>query len=151
MAKNFNGWEKLFCSFFTPICRHVLDSYLADNDFIESKTKPTGAMVYKRNDIFLEIGYLPETCPDYELRIILGLRNGVDENGRSTRVPLWYILGKSVLQKLPALFWTFKNEADLERLLLEVKNSFLETNAKSLWLNPDQLSGKIEEFLNENV
>jgi len=44
------------------------------------------------------------------------------------------------------IFWTFKTEADLERVLTEIKEQFLEPYAKPLWLNRARLEKSIANF-----
>ena len=72
-SKNTYGWERLNCPFFTSVCRRVLDRYLEEQGFAEKETGAIGEIVYKRSDVFLEIGYEPETCPNYSPTVVLGI------------------------------------------------------------------------------
>ena len=55
------------------MCRRVLDRYLEEQGFAEKETGAIGEIVYKRSDVFLEIGYEPETCPNYSPTVVLGI------------------------------------------------------------------------------
>ena len=145
-SKNTYGWERLNCPFFTSACHRVLSPYLEEQGFAEKEVGSIGEIIYKRFDVFLEIGYEPETCPNYSPTVVLGLGDSkYDDAGRPAGVPLWYLLPQGHSEKT-GKFWTFKTEADLERMLTEIKTQFLEPHAKPLWLDMNKLEKHIENF-----
>ena len=140
------GWERLNCPFFASTCRRTLSDYLEAQGFVEKELTPVGGVVYRRFDVFLEISYEPDTSPDYSPTIVLGVGAGkYDEGGRPGGVPFWYVI-PSNLQERNYTFWTFKTEADLQSVLIRIKDALLEPHARPLWLNLDRLEKYIANF-----
>lgn len=140
------GWEKLNCPFFAPTCRRILSDYLEAQGFVEKELTPVGGIVYRRFDVFLEVSYESETCPNYSPTIVLGIGPGkYDEGGRPGGVPFWYVIPNNLPER-SYTFWTFKTEADLESVLARIKDALLEPHARPLWLNLDRLEKYITNF-----
>lgn len=137
------GWERLNCQFFAAVCRRVLNEYLKTHGFTEQGAGPIGEITYKRFDVFLEIGYEPETYPNYSPTIVLGIgQRKYGEDGLPCGVPFWYLIPDDLPER-KLTYWKFKNEDDLELVLTRVKDTILEHYAKPLWLD----LGRLEEII----
>ncbi len=146
MNETKSGWERLDCSFFTPICRGVLGPYFETQGFVEKELTPGGGILYSMLRVFLEISYEPETSPNYSPTVIIGTGGKLyDEAGRLSGVPFWYLIQESLPERMYT-FWTFKVQRDLESVLSRIKMDILEPYGKPLWLDPDRLETLISEF-----
>ena len=140
------GWERLNCPFFATTCRRILSDYFEAQGLVEKEMTPIGGIVYGRLNMFLEISYEPEMCPNYSPTIIMGIGpSKFDEDGRPTGVPFWYVIPSNRPERSYA-FWTFKTETDLESVFVRIKDALVEPYAKSLWLNLDRLEKYIQNF-----
>lgn len=139
------GWERLNCSFFGMVCRRVLGPYFKAYGFKEHGHGVIGNLVYAKENIFVEITYIPETCPDYSTNVILGIGSDEhDEKWRLNSVPMWFLISEGSLEsKYP--FWTFRTETDLVEILTKIK-SLLEQYARPLWLDVSALHKSVEKF-----
>jgi hypothetical protein len=145
-----SGWEKLNCPFFAAACRRVFNDYLHGEGFIEEKITRTGGIIYRHNEVFLEISYVPETYPNYSPSIILGIgEDKFDKEGQPLGVPFWYLTKKDAEQNYT--FWTFNSEKDLLSSLTKIKDSCLEAYGKRLWNDPDHLKDYIANFRNRGI
>jgi len=122
-----------------------LSDYLEAQDFAETEVTPVGGMVFRRFDVFLEISYEPDTCPDYSPTIVLGTGPGKYDEGGRPGVPFWYVI-PSNLPERNYTFWTFKTETDLQSVLARIKDALLEPHAKPLWINLDRLEKYVANF-----
>ena len=144
-SQNLNGWEKLICPFFGPVCRSSLGAYLVENGFMEKGKNEIGGFVYTRFGVFLEISYELEVVPQ-ALSMVLGIGdNKYDESGHPCCVPYWYLLPRDRKEHCGKGL-NFSTAAELERLLVQFKDGFLEPYAKPLWLSPDSLDVVIRNF-----
>lgn len=144
------GWDRLNCPFFTSVCRRVLNRYLEEQGFAEKETGSIGEILYKRFDVFLEIGYEPETGPNYSPTVVLGIgEHKYDEAGQPACVPLWYLLPYNHPEKT-GRFWTFRTEEELAHILKQIKEQFLEPCATPLWLDAERLEKCITNFRAES-
>ncbi len=142
---NLNGWENLICPFFGPVCRRALGPYLEENSFVDKGETEIGGLVFSRFGVFLEINYELEMVPQ-SLTIGLGIGDKkYDEGGHPCGVPSWYLLPRDRPENR-AGFARFKNEAELEALLVHFRDNFLEPYAKPLWLNVEGLEAAIANF-----
>jgi len=143
---NLNGWEKLICPFFEPACRRTLSLYLEENGFSEKSLNEIGGLVFSRFKVFMEISYELETAPNYALSLVIGIgERKYDEGGHSCCVPSWYLLPRD-RPDYRGEMTRFRNEAELESLLLRFKAGFLELYAKPLWSNEEDLKSMIAHF-----
>ena len=142
---NLNGWEKLICPYFAPTCRRVWGQYLEDNGFTETGLNEIGGVMFSRFGIFLEVSYELELVPQ-ALSVVLGIGDKkYDGGGHPCCVPYWYLLPRDSPENT-ATGTRFKNEAELEALMLRFRDIFLEAYAKPLWLNLDRLERAIANF-----
>ncbi len=142
---NWNGWERLICPYFTVTCRRVLSEYMEENGFTEVSINEMGGLMFSRFGVFLEVNYEMETVPqDLTMCIGTGERK-YDKDGHICCVPYWYLLPRDSPEN-SATGAGFRNEAELEALLLRFREAFLELYAKPLWLNSDRLEKTIENF-----
>lgn len=140
------GWETRNCLFFAPTCRRILSEYLEAQGFVERELTPVGGIVYRRFEVFLEVSYEPDTCPNYSPTIVLGIGPGkYDAGGRPGGVPFWFVIPDSLPER-NYTFWTFKTEGDLEAVLARIKDALLEPHARPLWQDVDQLEKYIASF-----
>jgi len=145
--RNWNGWERLICPYFEATCRCVLGYYLKENGFAEKglAEKEDSGLTFYRSEIFLDIGYELESVPQ-TLTMTIGIDNKVyDKKLRPCYIPYWYLL--------PQDHWAhqaygrgFRNEAELEALLIRFRDEIINPYAKPLWLNIDYLWKAVTSF-----
>jgi hypothetical protein len=147
MNKNAKArWEEFSCPFFAATCRRILSDYLEQQGLFERKLTPAGEVVYGSINVFLEIGYEPETYPNYSPTIVLGIGpEKYDEGGRPSGVPFWYVIPNNLPERRYT-FWKFTTQTDLESVLARIKDAILEPHARPLWLNLERLKKRIAEF-----
>ena len=144
-AQRLNGWEKLICPFFAEATRRVLGRYMEENGFSEKVLNEIDGLVYSRFGVFLEVSYELEMVPQ-ALTMVLGIgEKKYDEGGHPCCVPYWHLLPRDRPEH-QAGATRFKNEAELEALLVRFRDQFLEPYAKHLWLNLDSLEKAIANF-----
>ena len=144
-ARQLNGWEKLICPFFAEATRRVLGHYMEENGFSEEGLNEIDGLVYSRFGVFLEVSYELEMVPQ-ALTMVLGIgEKKYDEGGHPCCVPYWHLLPRDRPEH-QAGATRFKNEAELEALLVRFRDQFLEPYAKHLWLNLDSLEKAIANF-----
>ncbi len=118
---------------------------MEENGFVEIGLNELGGLIFSRFGAFLEISYELELVPQ-PLTMCLGIgEKKYDERGHICCVPHWYLLPRDK-QELRGKATGFRNEAELEALLLRFKEAFLESYAKPLWLDLDRLEKTIENF-----
>ncbi len=140
------GLEKWRCPFFARVCRRVLGEYLESNGFSETSVDVTGVPTFSRFGVFLEVGYDLESAPSYEPTVVLGVgEKTYDESFQPCGVPFWYVIPGN-LEENKYSDWTFKTEAELEKVLARIRDEVLELYAKPLWLNLDRLEKVISRF-----
>ena len=144
-TRNLKGWEKLICPFFAPTCRRVLDSYMEENGFAEKGPNEIGGLVFSRFGVFLEVSYELEMVPQ-ALTMVLGVGDKkYDEGGHPCCIPYWYLLPRDRPEHRGESI-RFETEAELEVLLVNFRDQFLEPYAKPLWLDLDALEKAILNF-----
>ena len=136
----------MMCPFFEAAARRVLGSYLEENGFSEKGPNEIGGLVFSRFGVFLEVSYELETAPNYAISMVLGIGDKkYDEGGHPCCVPYWYLLSRDRAEHRGESI-RFKNEAELEALLLRFRDQFLEAYAKRLWLDVSSLETMIANF-----
>lgn len=146
---NMNGWERLLCGYFSRICIDQLAASLEEDGFEVSRVEIDGTVIFKRFDVFLEIGYVLETAPNYSPTVVIGLgekKYGVD--GKPAGVPLWFVIRNDEPAKQYS-FWKFSNVAELREVLLRIKNEVLERYARYLWQHTEVLEKQLANFRSE--
>lgn len=146
----FGKWEYLNCSFFDTITRRVLDVYFAELGFRYKTRSSTGGVIYSRDNIFIEIGYENETYPKYSPRILLGLgKNANDSRWRLSAIPIWFLI-PSNRPESKFVFWTFKTEEELVKVLERIRTELLDVYAKPILLDSRTLLENVHAFLNSH-
>jgi hypothetical protein len=142
---SWNGWEKLVCPYFAATCRRVLGHYMEENGFAEKGPNEIGGLVFSRFGVFLEVSYELEMFPQ-DLTMALGIgEKKYAEGGHPCCVPYWYLLPRNRPEH-QAGSTRFRNEAELEELLVRFRDEILESYAKPLWVNVDSLEKAITNF-----
>jgi hypothetical protein len=145
-TSNLGGWENLICPYFGLTCRRTLGSYLEESGFTIKSENRIGGLMLSRFDVFLELNYELETAPNYALSVVLGIGDKkYDEGRRPCAVPYWYLLPRNRPEHRGEGM-SFKSQSELESLLLQFRDNFLEPYAKPLWLNFDNLDATIANF-----
>lgn len=143
---NNQGWDKLLCSYFYVVCLSVLAKYFSTSGFFPDKTN-TGGVTFRKNDIFVEIDYEPETYPNYVPTIVIGIGTGAyDDRGKFTGVPIWSVIPEGGIGGEFST-WTFSNENELSIALSKIKTMILENYTKPLWKDRDKLEEEIKKFV----
>ena len=146
---NTNGWERLLCSYFSKTCIDQLATSLEEDGFVVSRTETDGAVIFKRFNVFIEIGYELETAPNYSPTVVIGLGDKkYDEAGKPAGVPLWFVIRDDEPAKRYS-FWKFSTEAELRDALLRIKNEVLERHVRHLWLRTEVLERTLANFRSE--
>lgn len=139
------GWEQLICDFFYEVCLRMLRPYFTSLGFTEAKTKINGA-IFKRNDVFVEVSYLPESAPNYSPSLIVGIGSDkYDDIGRRTGLPAWYILSDSDEARNYS-FWKFCDDKELASVLTKLKVEVIDQHMKPLWEDRVKLEAEIKNF-----
>ena len=81
-------WKDLYCHFFSKVCLEQLEAYFIAEKFTKYHQTSIGGIIFKREDIFVEISYELESSPNYILRVILGLYVDFNKNLMMQSVPL---------------------------------------------------------------
>lgn len=106
-----HDWDKLLCGYFYTVCLEVLSAYFAGYGFLPQETK-VGGVTFKKNDIFIEISYDPQTHPEYSLTVVIGVGTAAyDDWGKFTGVPFWAFVPE-VSEGGYFLTWTFTNDGE---------------------------------------
>ena len=146
---NMNGWDQLLCKYFSKTCIDQLAASLEEDGFAVSRTETDGAVIFKRFDVFLEIGYELETSPNYSPTVVIGLGdNKYDESGKPAGVPLWYVIRDDEPAKRYS-FWKFSSESELKVVLLRIKNEVIERHVSHLWQHTEALEKMLANFRSE--
>lgn len=142
---NKHGWEQLICDFFYAVCLRVLGPYFTSLGFVEEKSKING-VVFKRNDLFVEVSYLPESAPNYSPSLIVGIGScKYDDTGKTTGRPAWSILSDNDEARKYS-FWKFSNDKELASVLTKLKVEVIERHMKPLWEDRVKLENAIKTF-----
>jgi hypothetical protein len=146
MSNSSTGWDRLNCLYFEDVVRNVMDSYFAEYGFTYYDRTVVGGIVYSREEVFVEISYEPESCPNYSPRILLGLgQSSGDSNWRKTALPMWFLIPSDRAEsKFP--FWSFRTKEDLVNVLNRIQAELLEQYAKPLLLDPVSLRKSADAF-----
>ena len=146
---NTYGWEQLNCPYFKDTTREILADYLANLGFSEKRITNGGGVVYSNIDVFIEVGYDTNLFPNYSTRVVIGFGDGAyDELGAFSGIPMWYIIPKNHPYRTK-VYWTFASKEELLKILVEVKQEFLETTVVPLLQNHQKLSTIIDNFQSE--
>jgi hypothetical protein len=127
-----SGWKRPLCSYFYSVCLKVLSSYFSAYGFAAEKNK-IGGVIFKKNGIFVEVSYDPESSPNYFVSMVVGIGEGAyDEFGRFTGVPIWSVVPEGSPES-NFLARTFSDENELSGMLSEAESVILEKYVKPLW------------------
>jgi hypothetical protein len=143
---NTNGWERLLCSYFSKTCIDQLAEPLGSDGFEVARVENDGAVIFRRFDVFIEIGYEVETAPAYSPTVVIGFGDKkYDEAGKPAGVPLWFVIRDDEPSKRYS-FWKFSTEAELKSVLLRIKDEVLERHASHLWKRTVVLEKLLSNF-----
>jgi hypothetical protein len=127
----------------------VLGQYLEENGFAEKGLNEINGIIYSRFEVFLEISYELEMVPQ-ALTVVLGVgEKKYGEDGCLYFVPYWYLLPRDRPEHR-AVSSQFKNEGELEALLVRFRDEILDSYARPLWLSIDRLEETIKNFRANN-
>jgi len=139
------GWKILICDYFFPVCVRTLGPYFQSFGFILEKSKING-VIFRKNDIFVEVSYLPESAPNYSPSLIIGIGGSkYDDTGRTTGLPAWAILSESDDARKYS-FWRFSDEEELASVFVRLKFEIIEPHIRPFWEDRPRLERAIECF-----
>ena len=139
------GWDAFICEFFYTVCVDVLGPYFKPLGFVEEKSKING-VVFKQNDLYVEVSYVPETAPNYSPSLIVGIGSyKYDSTGKSTGLPAWSILSDNDKARNYS-FWNFGDEKELATTLNKLKTEIIEPHIQPLWEDRIKLEREIKKF-----
>lgn len=143
---NMNGWEQLICKYFCSTCIDEFSDSLKIEGFTVGKIELHGAVIFRRFDVFIEIGYELESAPNYSPRVIVGLGSSrYYEDGSSAGVPLWFVIPEDE-HSVPFSLWTFSSEPQLREVLGRIRVEVLERFGRPLWERTEVLEETIARF-----
>jgi len=137
-------------AYFRPICRKLLDPYLALFGFeattgSRGETQDATSLLYSSGEIMTDFSYWPEDFPNYSLMIGLGFPHGrrylVD-----SCIGLWYAMPSDKQET-----WRFRSEQELEKVLCHVRGDVLPAYAEPLWKDPQLLRQLINRSRSERA
>jgi hypothetical protein len=137
---NAGGWNQLRCSYFQATCVSQIGSFLQPYGFVVSKSDADVIVIFRRLEVYIEIGYLLEFYPDYVLTVVIGLGDG-----RLDAVPLWYVIPQNDSSNSYSL-WTFSSEVMLRSVLIKIQNEVILPYAQPLWQDIEQLRQIVTKF-----
>ena len=138
-------WTQLLCEYFREICVGIIGNYFLQFCFSWKETSIGGVMFF-REDIFVELSYMPETYPTYSLTIIVGI--GSDKygaNGTTNGVPLWYLIPQDVPERKYST-WQFSNKAELAIVMERIQVEILDAYVMPLLKDKSKLIALIKDF-----
>lgn len=140
-----SGWERLNCPYFFEVASRALGDYFLGQGFTLNKTVG-GGMMLTRWGVYVGISYVSETCPNYELTLVVGLGTNIyDERGGLTGVPAWYVIPNDS-PAMREVLWRFNSENKLDTLLRHLQAEVLQPFMEPLWNRTEVLEELIERF-----
>jgi hypothetical protein len=146
LTMKMNGWEQLLCDYFSSICISELSEPLAMDDFKVARTESDGAVIFKRFDVFIEVGYEVESAPNYSLTVVIGFGDRkYAETGKLSGVPLWFLIRDDEPARRYS-FWKFSTESQLRKVLVRIKNEVIDIHVRPLWQRTEVLEDALSDF-----
>jgi len=147
---NNQGWDRLLCSYFYMVCMRILSEYFSGYGFVPDKNK-VGGVIFRKNDIFVELSYNPESFPKYSPTLVIGFGAGTyDDWGKFIGVPIWSLIPTED-EGSEFSTWTFSNENELGIILSKTKTLILEPYIKLLWKDRNKLEKEITKFTKKTI
>jgi len=141
-----SAWDQLICPYFTEGCRHSIGSLFGALGFEESEVTMIGEPVYRKGNLFVQVGYEPDTFSQYSPTIVVGRGSDkFDACGQPCCVPLWFLIPENTEERKYS-FWTFSSAGELAPVLAEIWDCVVEPYVKPLLANPELLVSAIENF-----
>lgn len=129
-------WEALAAPYFQDVVRSELNKYFRNHGFKGAATDDT-AVRYLRDQVFVELAYMYETAPDYELTLSVGL---VETDGLASRhLPIWTLVSAEEPRA-----WKFSDPEALRSVLRHLVSTVFESAVRPLWQNKDELENRLE-------
>lgn len=148
---NTNGWEQLACRYFEDTCISELSPSLGAEGFVVGRVDWHGAVLFKRFDVFVEVGYEIGTAPNYSPTVVVGFGNNrYDEDGRSAGVPLWFVIPEDE-HSAPYSLWTFSSASQLREVLGRIRAEVVDRFARPLWERTEVLEETLARFRARSV
>ena len=124
--------------YFEPVCREVLDSYLAQNGFQNLKLHRPTRVIYGNGEQIIGFSYWTEDAPRYVVGVGLDVGNYDTEKGAdlSDLVPI---------DDHKAKYWGWEfNDADsLHQICLRIRDNVLPRYALPFWQQTDLLQNAL--------
>lgn len=143
---NENDWDQLYCSYFGEVCLSELAPPLGGDGFVAIRVEDHGAVIFKRSEVFMEIGYEVESSPNYTPTLVVGIGDSkYGKAGKCMGVPLWFVMTDGEpSSKYP--IWKFSTRQQLQELLRKLKSEVLDRYARPLWLHIGLLETAVRNF-----
>lgn len=145
ISSNDSAWSQLECDYFKGRCLEVVGEYFQILGFSWRETSVGGVLFY-RDNVFVELSYVPETCPAYAPAIVVGLgENQFSEDGSPNGVPLWYLISDASPGRGYSN-WRFSSEVELIGVLARIRAETLDIHVIPLLSDTARLASWAEEF-----
>ena len=141
-----SGWDQLPSPYFTEGCRHSIGGHFATLGFEESDVTMIGEPIYRKGNLFVQVGYEPDTFPKYSPTIVVGRGNEkFDALGVPCCVPLWFVIPQTTEDRRYS-FWTFDSADELATVLAKIWDRIVEPYVKPMIASPAKLDSAIGSF-----
>lgn len=125
--------------YFEPTCAGVFDDFLSRYSFSRVREEKVLGVLYRRDDVFLEITYWPEDYPRYFPLVGIGFFE-ISTEGRVCRrgVSLWSMVPETAPERHEELS-KFSNEMELRAILERIRETVVIKYGRPVWEHPARL------------
>lgn len=115
------GIQQIGVEYFSRVARKVFSSWLATVGMHEREVTPRGGLRFHRRNVFLDITYYPEDCPDYSAMVNLGVTDADGASQAEVSFGLWLVIPEDVIERRYSL-WTFSSEEEALVVMKRVRD-----------------------------
>lgn len=145
MMSDREEWKQFVCPYFVSTCKTVMTPYFAELG-LTSLREAEIRCTWLDSRVFADIAHLPETSPNYEIQVLIGLgATKFDASGNWQSVPLWSLVSELRQQELSEIL-SFSSEAKLVSVLEHFQSVLLPEVAAPLLSDPAKLLKEIHRF-----
>lgn len=139
-----NGWQVLLSEYFEVTVVGALGDYFRAKGF-QGFYEEYGCKVrFDMADVFVDISYLLETAPQYEIILTIG-RSASDKGTGEWSLPLWFLIPEDHPTRVSP-WWKFNSPANLEEVLLRIQEEVLIPFAEPLMSDHEALRLQMERY-----
>jgi hypothetical protein len=126
------GWDRLQIPYFVPVCRRVLDDYMAAAGLRFRDSQPWSVRYGRGRRCWFQIHYMVEDAPRYSPMLSIGLRPRWWSARKLDSIGLWYAIpAEDVAHAYPLKY--FSSEAELLEIVAYLRDNVIDRYARPLW------------------